>query len=74
MFTPEFYDRVNTFQSFYKEVLELKSSSSGGNIADELTAVNNRVREALQTASGKILKEELVGLEEWIQGEQKRLK
>lgn len=52
----------------------MKSSVNGSDISDELTTVNNRVRESLQTAASKILKEELVVLEEWIQGEQKRLR
>ena len=74
MFNPEFYNRVNTFQNFYREVLQLKSSANGQDLSDELSKVNSRVRETLQIASSKILKEELVTLEDWIEGEQKRLR
>ncbi len=54
--------------------MELKSSSNNSNLSDELSNVNNRVRELLENASSKILKDELVTLEEWIQTEQKRLR
>lgn len=54
--------------------MELKSSSNNSNLSDELSTVNNRVRELLENASSKILKDELVTLEEWIQTEQKRLR
>ncbi len=46
--------------------MELKSSSNNSNLSDELSTVNNRVRKLLENASSKILKEELINLEEWI--------
>jgi hypothetical protein len=54
--------------------MELKSSSNNSNLSDELTTVNNRVRKLLENASSKILKDELINLEEWIQNEQKKLR
>lgn len=66
VFTPKFYETLDSFQSFYKEVLALKSKEQGSDLSGEFSEVKKRVSGRLEEASNKILKEELSDIEGWI--------
>jgi hypothetical protein len=56
VFTPKFYETLEAFQTFYKEVLALKSKEQGSDLSGEFKDVKKRVSDRLETASNTILK------------------
>jgi hypothetical protein len=72
VFTPKFYETLDSFKSFYREVLALKAKSEGADSAS-FSEVRKRVSDKLENESSKILKEELADLEGWIEEQQGKL-
>jgi hypothetical protein len=70
VFTPKFYETLDSFKNFYKEVLALRAKDGDSTGFNE---VSKRVSDKLEEESGKILKEELADLEGWIQEQQGKL-
>lgn len=57
VFTPQFYETLESFKSFYKEVLTLKSKEQGTDLSAEFKEVGTRVSAKLEEESTKILKD-----------------
>ena len=70
VFTPKFYETLESFKNFYKEVLALKAKDGDSTGFSE---VSKRVSGKLEGESSKILKEELADLEKWIVQQQGKL-
>lgn len=70
VFTPKFYETLESFKNFYKEVLTLKAKDGDSTGFSE---VRKRVSGKLEAESSKILKEELADLERWIGQQQGKL-
>jgi hypothetical protein len=70
VFTPKFYETLDSFKNFYKEVLALRAKDGDSASFGE---VSKRVSGKLEEESSKILKEELADLEGWIQEQQGKL-
>lgn len=73
VFTPKFYETLESFQGFYKEVLALKSKEQGTDLSGEFSEVKKRVSGRLEAESNKILKEELADIEGWIVNQQEKI-
>jgi hypothetical protein len=70
VFTPKFYETLDSFKNFYREVLALKSKEQGSDLSEEFREVSKRVSNKLEEQSGTILKEELSELEQWVADQQ----
>jgi Mg2+ and Co2+ transporter CorA len=70
VFTPKFYETLDSFKNFYREVLTLKSKEQGSDLSEEFREVSKRVSSKLEEESGKILKEELSEVEQWVADQQ----
>lgn len=62
VFSPKFYETLETFKNFYSEVLALKSKEQGTDLSEEFSEVTKRVSDQLEEESHKILKTELADL------------
>jgi hypothetical protein len=55
VFTPKFYETLDSFKNFYKQVLSLKAKEQGTDLSEEFQQVSKRVSEKLEEESNKIL-------------------
>ena len=73
VFTPKFYETIDSFRNFCREVLTLKAKEQGSDVSNDFAEVAERVSGKLEEEANKILKEELSDIEHWVSEQQDKV-
>lgn len=74
MFTEDFNQRVDEFKSFYREYLNLRSTTGTVDPVEEFKKVSEDVKNKIQLACLRVLSADVKDAENWIENQQRAVR